>query len=79
MVIEAETEAVEALLASAVNASAASFAPSAFNTSAASSTGLEGELFAVEENVQFLKRLLETGLTEMCVSVAWCSLAQQVE
>lgn len=79
IITEVEAEAIKTLPASAVNASPTSFAPAAINASAASSAGLEGELFAVEENIGFLKKLLETGLTEMCISVAWCSLAQHVE
>lgn len=79
IITEVEAEAIKTLSASAVNASPTSFAPAAINASTASSTDLEGELFAVEENIQFLKKLLETGLTETCVSIAWCSLAQRVE
>lgn len=79
IITEVEAEAIKTLSASAVNASPASFAPAAINASAASSTDLEGELFAVEENIQFLKKLLETGLAEIRVSVAWCSLVQCVE
>lgn len=78
IITEVEAEAIKTLSASAVNASPTSFAP-AINASTASSPDLEGELFAVEENIQFLKKLLETGLTEMCILVEWCSLAQRVE
>lgn len=59
---EAEAEAIKALSASAINASPTSFAPAAVNASAASSADLEGELFAVGQNMWFLEKLLETGL-----------------
>lgn len=65
LISDLEIEAINTLSALAVKAIGARFAPEAFDASAASSIAWEGELFAVEENEQCLRMLLEAGLTEV--------------